>query len=104
MHPSSGLRQPGTFPDMSLGDAFRSGLVIEVVSCEVLIKQNRLISICNYLLNRHERDLFLKRIETDDEKCIIYDNVVRRRSTADEPPNTIPEGLHPKIRRSTTPT
>ena len=57
------------------------------------------ISICNSLLKRHESDPFLKRIVTGDEKWIIYDNIVRKRSwgTAGEPPNATPKaGLHPK--------
>ena len=38
------------------------------------------MSICNSLLKRHESDPFLKRIVTGDEKWIIYDNIVRKRS------------------------
>ena len=57
------------------------------------------MSICNSLLKRHESDPFLKRIVTGDEKWIIYDNIVRKRSwgIAGEPPNVTPKaGLHPK--------
>ena len=38
------------------------------------------ISICDSLLKRNETDPFLKRIITGDEKWVVYDNVVRRRS------------------------
>ncbi|KAG5311589.1 SETMR methyltransferase, partial [Acromyrmex insinuator] len=38
------------------------------------------MSICNSLLKRHESDPFLKRIVIGDEKWIIYDNIVRKRS------------------------
>ena len=34
------------------------------------------ISICDSLRKRNETDLFLKRIITDDEKWVVYDNVV----------------------------
>ena len=57
------------------------------------------MSICNSLLKRHESDPFLIRIVTGDEKWIIYDNIVRKRSwgIAGEPPNVTPKaGLHPK--------
>ena len=38
------------------------------------------ISICDSLLKRNETDLFLKRNITDDEKWVVYDNVVRKGS------------------------
>ena len=45
------------------------------------------ISICDSLLKRNETDAFLKRIITGDEKWVVYDNVVRKRSWSqrDEP-------------------
>ena len=38
------------------------------------------ISICDSLLKRKETDPFLKRIITGDEKWVVYDNVVQKRS------------------------
>ena len=38
------------------------------------------ISICDLLLKRNETDPFSKRIITGDEKWVVYDNVVRKRS------------------------
>ncbi|GFU15562.1 histone-lysine N-methyltransferase SETMAR [Trichonephila clavipes] len=38
------------------------------------------ISICKALAKRKEIDPFLKRMVTGDEKCVIYDNSVRKRS------------------------
>lgn len=57
------------------------------------------ISICDALLKRQENDPFLKRLVTGDEKWIVYDNVVRKRSwrSSSEPPQTTSKaGLHPK--------
>ena len=50
-------------------------------------------------LKRNELDLFLKRIITGDEKWIVYNNVVRKRSSSkrDEPPQTtLKAKLHQK--------
>ena len=44
------------------------------------IQLTKRISICDSLLKRKETDLFLKRIITGDEKWVVYDNVVRKRS------------------------
>ena len=44
------------------------------------IQHTKRISTCNLLLKRKETDPFLKRIITGDEKWIVYDNVVRKRS------------------------
>ena len=46
------------------------------------------ISICDLLHKRNENDPFLKRMVTGDEKWIVYNNVVRKRSWGkrDEPP------------------
>ena len=51
------------------------------------IQPTNRISICNSLLKRNETDPFLKRIITGDEKLVVYDNVVRKRSWSkrDEP-------------------
>ncbi|GFY25227.1 histone-lysine N-methyltransferase SETMAR [Trichonephila clavipes] len=38
------------------------------------------ISICEALAKRNEIDLFLKRMVTDDEKWVPYDNTVRKQS------------------------
>lgn len=57
------------------------------------------ISICDSLHKRNENDPFLKRMVTGDEKWIVYNNVVRKRSWGkrDEPPLPTPKaGLHPK--------
>ena len=45
------------------------------------------ISICDSLLKRNETDPFLKRIITGDEKWVVYENVVRKKtwSKQDEP-------------------
>ena len=49
------------------------------------------ICICESLLNRNKIDPFLKRMVTDDEKWIIYDNVKRKRSWSNrgEPAQTV---------------
>ena len=44
------------------------------------IQLTKRISICDLLLKRNETDLFSKRIITGDEKWVVYDNVVRKRS------------------------
>ena len=51
------------------------------------IQLTKRISICDSLLKRNEINPFLKRIITGDEKCVVYDNVVRKRlwSNRDEP-------------------
>lgn len=57
------------------------------------------ISICDSLRKRQENDPFLKRLVTGDEKWIVYDNVVRKKSwrPSNEPPGTTSKaGLHPK--------
>ncbi|GFY32476.1 mariner Mos1 transposase [Trichonephila clavipes] len=38
------------------------------------------ISICEALTKRNEIVPFLKRMMTGDEKCVIYDNILRKRS------------------------
>lgn len=49
------------------------------------------MSICDSLQKRQENDSFFKRMMTDDEKWIVYNNVVRKRSYghSSEPPQTI---------------
>ena len=51
------------------------------------IQITKRISICDLLLKRNETDLFLRRIITGDEKWVVYNNVVRKRSWSkrDEP-------------------
>ena len=51
------------------------------------IQLTKRISICDSLLKRIETDSFLKRIITGDEKWVVYNNVVRKRSWSkrDEP-------------------
>ena len=51
------------------------------------IELTKRISICDSLLKRNKSDTFLKQIITGDEKWIVYDNVVRKRSWSkrDEP-------------------
>ena len=44
------------------------------------IQLTKRISICDSLLKRNETDPFLKQIITSDEKYVVYDNVVRKRS------------------------
>ena len=56
------------------------------------------MAISNSLLKRNEEAPFLKRLVTGDEKWIVYNNVVRKRSWSKpgEPPATTPkDGLHP---------
>jgi len=49
------------------------------------------INICDMFIKREENDSFLKRLITGDEKWIIYNNVVRKRSLSrrDDSPQTI---------------
>lgn len=57
------------------------------------------ISISDYLLKRNKNEAFLKRLVTADEKWIVYNNVIRKRSWSKrgEPPAATPkDGLHPK--------
>ena len=51
------------------------------------IQLTKRISICDLLLKRNETDPFLKRIITGDEKWVVYDNEMRKRSWSnrDEP-------------------
>ena len=44
------------------------------------IQLTKRISICNTLLKRNETDPFLKRIITGEEKWVVYDNAMRKRS------------------------
>ena len=44
------------------------------------IQLTKRVSICDSLLKRNETNTFLKRIITGDEKWIVYDNDVRKRS------------------------
>ncbi|GFW00857.1 hypothetical protein TNCV_1760951 [Trichonephila clavipes] len=46
------------------------------------------ISICDILAKRSEIDPFLQRMVTGDEKCVAYDNIVRKRSWSKRGPNT----------------
>jgi len=56
------------------------------------------VSTCDLLLQRHERDPFLKRLVTGDETWILYQNVHRKRTWSEENrPSTVAKpGLHPK--------
>lgn len=57
------------------------------------------ISICDSLIKCNENDLFFKRIVTGDEKWVIYNNMVRKRSWGkrSEKLLTTPKpGLHPE--------
>ena len=63
------------------------------------IQLTKRISICDPLLKRNEIDPFLKRIITGDGKCVIYDNVVRKRSwnKRDKPAqSTLKADIHQK--------
>ena len=63
------------------------------------IHLSKRISACDLHPKRNEFDPFLKRIINGDEKWIVYNNVVRKRSwfKRDEPPQTISKAeLHPK--------
>ena len=63
------------------------------------IQLTKRISICDSLLKRNETDPFLKRIITSDEKWVVYDNVVRKRSWSkrDEPAqSTSKSDIHKK--------
>ncbi|XP_076764839.1 histone-lysine N-methyltransferase SETMAR-like [Xylocopa sonorina] len=57
------------------------------------------ISTCDLLIQRNEREPFLKKLITGDESWILYDNTARKRSwsTRDKcPPIIARPGLHPK--------
>lgn len=57
------------------------------------------INICTSLLSRFEREPFLDRLVTGDEKWIIYHNVRRKRQWTDKGKQPIPTAkvsLHPK--------
>ncbi|CAK9817752.1 Mariner Mos1 transposase [Anthophora plagiata] len=56
------------------------------------------VSTCDLLLQRHEKDPFLKRLVTGDETWILYQNVHRKRTwSKDNRPSTVAKpGLHPK--------
>ena len=57
------------------------------------------INACDLHLKRNEFDSFVKAVITGDEKWIVYNNVVRKRSWSkpDEPPQTISKAeLHKK--------
>ena len=57
------------------------------------------INVCDLHLKCNVFDPFFKRIITDDEKWIVYNNVVRKRSWSkpDEPPQTTSKAeLHQK--------
>ena len=61
------------------------------------IQLTKRISICDSLLKCNETDQFLKRIITGDEKWVVYDNVVRKRSWSkrDEPAqSTLKADIH----------
>lgn len=66
-----------------------------------LTERNKIerISICNSLLKRPHLNEFLKRLVTGDEKWILYDNVVKKKSWCGpgETPETVAKaGLYPK--------
>ncbi|KAL6418228.1 hypothetical protein ACFW04_012254 [Cataglyphis niger] len=56
------------------------------------------VSTCDLLLQRHERNPFLKSLVTRDETWILYQNVHRKRTWSKENrPSTVAKpGLHPK--------
>lgn len=57
------------------------------------------LNICDMLIKREENEPFLKRLITGDEKWIVYNNVVRKRSwsRSDDPPQTTSKpGIHQK--------
>ncbi|XP_035740254.1 histone-lysine N-methyltransferase SETMAR-like [Vespa mandarinia] len=57
------------------------------------------VDVCDSLLKRHENDPFLKRIITEDEKWVVYNNVKRKRSWSrkDEPAQSISKAnIHQK--------
>ncbi|CAK9834541.1 Mariner Mos1 transposase [Anthophora retusa] len=56
------------------------------------------VSTCDLLLQRHERNSFLKRLVTGDETWILYQNVHRKRTWSKEnrPSTVAMPGLHPK--------
>ena len=55
------------------------------------IQLTKRMYVCDSLLKRNETDPFSKRIITDDEKWVVYDNVVRKRSWSkrDDPARSI---------------
>ena len=63
------------------------------------IQLTKRISICDSLLKHNETNPFLKKIITGDEKWIVYDTVVRKRSWSkqDEPTKpTSKDNIHQK--------
>ncbi|XP_047361037.1 histone-lysine N-methyltransferase SETMAR-like [Vespa velutina] len=57
------------------------------------------VDVCDSLLKHHEIDPFLKRIITEDEKWVVYNNVKRKRSWSkkDEPAQSISKAnIHKK--------
>ena len=55
-------------------DDYANILDIWVLHKLIEIQLTKRISICDSLLQRNETDPFLKRIITDDEKWVVYDN------------------------------
>ncbi|XP_018376647.1 PREDICTED: histone-lysine N-methyltransferase SETMAR-like [Trachymyrmex cornetzi] len=93
--------------DTSLEDGSRSGRLTEVDSNDIkaLVEQNRTLKMREIAETlkigwnpARKRPVSQTKV-TGDEKWIIYDNIVCKRSwgTAGEPPNATPKaGLHPK--------
>lgn len=59
----------------------------------------RRLGLCDMLLKRNANDPFLKRMVTGDEKWVVYDNVVRKRSWSrqgEQAPTTAKADIHQK--------
>jgi histone-lysine N-methyltransferase SETMAR len=57
------------------------------------------MTVCNSLLNRHDREPFLEQIVTGDEKWVLYENPKRRSQwllKGQQPVPTPKPGLHPR--------
>ncbi|XP_011050533.1 PREDICTED: histone-lysine N-methyltransferase SETMAR-like [Acromyrmex echinatior] len=76
-------------------DALRSGSPIvenvDKINGNRRVRPSYRISICELLLNRNKINPFLKRMVTDDEKWVTYDNIKRKKSWSNrgEPAQTV---------------
>ncbi|KHJ97726.1 hypothetical protein OESDEN_02296 [Oesophagostomum dentatum] len=86
------IREPAEKTSASIGTVHEHIIKVELVQkkLDVLVshelKQIHLtqrVIICNLQFKRNEYDPFLKRIVTDDEKWIVYNNFTRSRSVSD---------------------
>lgn len=101
--PSQSVREIAT----ALNISHTSGNHLEYISRLNVWVPHKLIEanlarvfICDSLRKRQKNDPFLKRMVTSNEKWIVYNNVMRKRSwehSSELPQITLKAGLHPKI-------